>query len=120
MSQQGPIVLTDTNPLPVSIAVFAQDGTQFNPSDADYAIAAALIAQAQFSIDQPSVAAVSKAADGTTNQVTAVANGTATLTAAVTSAEGVALQDTDSVTVNIGNTPPPTRVAASIKIVSGA
>lgn len=118
--QQGPIVLTDTNPLPVSIAVFAQDGSQFNPSDPDFAIAAALIAQVQFSIDQPSVATVGKSADGTTNQVQAVANGTANLSASVTSAEGVSLTDTDQVTVNLGNTPPPTRVAASIKIVSGS
>ena len=53
--------------------------------------------------------------DGTAT-VTDVANGVANLTASATSAEGLAVSDTETVTVFNGTTPPPTQTLGSIKI----
>ena len=54
--------------------------------------------------------------DPTTGLTTAVANGIANITASLTTAEGLALTDTESVTVAIPVTPPPTPVLSSIKV----
>ena len=54
--------------------------------------------------------------DPTTGLTTAVANGVANITATLTTAEGVALTDTEAVTVAIPVTPPPTPVLSSIKV----
>jgi len=52
--------------------------------------------------------------DPTTGLTTAVADGTANITASLTTAEGLALTDTETVTVAIN--PPPTPVLSSIKV----
>jgi hypothetical protein len=52
--------------------------------------------------------------DPSTGLTTAVADGVANITANLTTAEGVALSDTEAVTVAI--TPPPTPVLSSIKV----
>ena len=54
--------------------------------------------------------------DPTTGLTTAVANGVANITASLTTAEGLALTDTESVTVAIPVVPPPTPVLSSIKV----
>jgi hypothetical protein len=54
--------------------------------------------------------------DPSTGLVTAVANGVANITASLTSAGGLSLTDTESVTVAIPVTPPPTPVLSSIKV----
>jgi uncharacterized protein YjdB len=54
--------------------------------------------------------------DPTTGLTTAVANGVANITASLTTAEGLALTDTEAVTVAIPVTPPPTPVLSSIKV----
>ena len=54
--------------------------------------------------------------DPTTGLTTAVANGVANITATLTTAEGVALTDTEAVTVAIPVVPPPTPVLSSIKV----
>lgn len=71
---------------------------------------------ATFSVDD-STGAIVKAVDNGdgTATVTAVANGTANLSASLTTAEGLALSTSDSIVVDIA-TPPPTPVLSSIKI----
>ena len=54
--------------------------------------------------------------DPTTGLTTAVANGVANITASLTTAEGLALTDTEAVTVAIPVVPPPTPVLSSIKV----
>jgi hypothetical protein len=54
--------------------------------------------------------------DPTTGLTTAVANGVANITATLTTAEGLALTDTEAVTVAIPVVPPPTAVLSSIKV----
>ena len=54
--------------------------------------------------------------DPTTGMTTAVANGVANITATLTTAEGLALTDTEAVTVAIPIVPPPTPVLSSIKV----
>ena len=54
--------------------------------------------------------------DPTTGMTTAVANGVANITASLTTAEGLALTDTEAVTVAIPIVPPPTPVLSSIKV----
>jgi hypothetical protein len=54
--------------------------------------------------------------DPTTGLTTAVANGVANITATLTTDEGVALTDTEAVTVAIPVVPPPTPVLSSIKV----
>ena len=54
--------------------------------------------------------------DPVTGLTTAVANGVANITATLTTAEGVALTDTETVTVAIPVVPPPTPVLSSIKV----
>ena len=54
--------------------------------------------------------------DPSTGLVTAVGNGVANIAASLTTAEGVALTDTEAVTVAIPVVPPPTPVLSSIKV----
>lgn len=54
--------------------------------------------------------------DPTTGLTTAVANGVANITASLTTAEGLALTDTEAVTVAIPVVPPPAPVLSSIKV----
>jgi hypothetical protein len=54
--------------------------------------------------------------DPVSGTVTAVANGVDNITASLTSAEGLALTDTEAVTVAIPVTPPPTPVLSSVKV----
>ncbi len=54
--------------------------------------------------------------DPASGLTTAVANGVANITASLTSAEGLALSDTEAVTVAIPITPPPPQVLSSIKV----
>ena len=54
--------------------------------------------------------------DPTTGLTTAVANGVANITADLITAEGLALKDTEAVTVAIPVVPPPTPVLSSIKV----
>jgi hypothetical protein len=54
--------------------------------------------------------------DSATGATVAVANGVANITASLTTAEGLALTDTEAVTVAIPVVPPPTPVLSSIKV----
>ncbi len=54
--------------------------------------------------------------DPTTGLTTAVANGVANITANLTTSEGLALTDTEAVTVAIPVVPPPTPVLSSISL----
>jgi hypothetical protein len=54
--------------------------------------------------------------DPTTGQTVAVANGVANITASLTTAEGLSLTDTESVTVAIPVVPPPTPILSTIKV----
>jgi hypothetical protein len=54
--------------------------------------------------------------DPSTGLTTAVANGVANITASLTTAEGLALTDTETVTVAIPVVPPPPQVLSSIKV----
>lgn len=110
MAVQGPVILVaagqDTT---ASVLGFDQFG---NPMSADF-----VMPPVTFTIDNSAIATSVPNADGITDVVTAVANGVANLTAAVTSAEGLALSDTETVTVNIpAPPPPPAPVLSSIKI----
>lgn len=69
-----------------------------------------------YSIDDSTIATSTPNADGVTDVVAAVANGVANLDANLTTAEGLALSDTETVTVAIPVVPPPTPVLSSIKI----
>lgn len=54
--------------------------------------------------------------DPTTGAVTAVGSGVDSITASLTTAEGLSLTDTETVTVSIAVVPPPTPVLTSIKV----
>jgi hypothetical protein len=70
-----------------------------------------------YAIDNPAIATSTPNADGVTDAVVAVANGTANLTASLTTAEGLALTDTEQVIVALTVAPPPpTPVLSSIKV----
>jgi hypothetical protein len=67
-----------------------------------------------FLIDNPALASSTPNADNQTDVVTYVSAGVANLTASCTSAEGLALTDTETVTCSPVVVPPP--VLSSIKI----
>ena len=67
-----------------------------------------------FTIDNPAIATSTPNADGQTDVVAYVSAGVANLTASVTSAEGLALTDTEAVTCSPVVLPPP--VLSSIKV----
>jgi hypothetical protein len=66
-----------------------------------------------YSIDDASIATSAPNPDGLTDLITAVANGTANLTASLTTAEGLALSDVEQVIVAIQAAPP---VLSAIKV----
>lgn len=105
---QGPVTLTTAGQLAqASVLGFDQFGNPF----------AGTIPPVTFSIDNPSVASSTPNSDGLTDEVAAVANGVANLTATLTTAEGVSLSDTETVTVAIAAAPPPPApVLSSIKL----
>jgi hypothetical protein len=70
-----------------------------------------------FTIDNPAIATSTPGTDGQTSAIAYVSAGVANLTAAVTSAEGLALTDTEAVTCSPVVLPPP--VLSSIKVDFG-
>jgi hypothetical protein len=107
MATQGPVTLTTAGQVTTaSINGFDQFGNAWTGT----------IPPVTYAIDNPAFATSVPNADGLTDAVTAVANGVANLTATLTTVEGLALSDTESVTVAIPIVPPPTPVLSSIKI----
>jgi hypothetical protein len=104
MATVGPVTLTKVGQVATaSVVGFDQFG---NPMPSDFVMPAVT-----WTDDDAAGAIVTL--DATAGTVTAVANGVANLTASVTSAEGLALTDTEAVTVAI---PVATPVLSSIKI----
>lgn len=109
MATVGPVTLTTPGQVAKAIVFgFDQNG---NPMPADFVMPAVT-----WAIDQSAIATIAADPDGVHEDVTAVANGTANLTASLTSAEGLALVDVEQVIVNIPTPPPPTPVLTSIKV----
>ena len=108
---QGPVTFTAAGQtVTASILGFDQFGNPWTGP----------IPPVSYSIDNPAIATSTPNADGETDAVAAVANGTANLTASLTTAEGLALTDTEQVIVNIpAPPPPPTPVLTSISIKIG-
>lgn len=107
MATIGPVTLTTAGQnVTASIAGFDQFGNPWT----------GVIPPVTYTIDNPSVATSAPNADGLTDGVTAVTNGVANLTATLTSAEGLALTDVETVTVNISGGGGGTPVLSSIKI----
>jgi hypothetical protein len=105
MATPGPITLTSAGQTATaSVVGFDQFGQPFTGE----------IPAATFSSDDTAGAIVTF--DPTTGLTTAVANGVANITATLTTAEGLSLTDTESVTVAIEVVPPPTPVLSSIKV----
>ena len=105
MATPGPVTLTSAGQqVTASVVGFDQFGQPFTGT----------IPTPTFSSDDTAQAIVTF--DPTTGLTTAVANGVANITASLTTAEGLALTDTEAVTVSIPVTPPPTPVLSSIKV----
>lgn len=101
----GPITLTTAGQVvTASVLGFDQFGQPFTGT----------MPAATLSSDDATGAIV--AFDPATGQTTAVANGVANITATLTTAEGLALTDTEAVTVAIPVVPLPTPVLSSIKV----
>jgi len=105
MPTAGPVTLTSVGQqVTASVLGFDQFGQPFTGT----------LPPATLSSDDTAQAIVTF--DPTTGLTTAVANGVANLTASLTTAEGLALSDTEAVTVAIPVVPPPTPVLSSIKV----
>jgi hypothetical protein len=105
MATVGPITLTSVGQtVTASVIGYDQFGNVFTGELPSYTLSA--------SDTSGSVATF----DPATGQVTAVANGTESITATLTTAEGASLTDTEVVTVAIPVEPPPTPVLSSIKV----
>lgn len=105
MAVAGPVTLTTLGQqVTASVLGFDQFGAAFT----------GLMPTATLTSDDTTGAIV--AFDPTTGMTTAVANGVANITASLTTAEGLALTDTEAVTVAIPIVPPPTPVLSSIKV----
>lgn len=104
----GPVTLTTFGQVVVAQVVgFDQNGNPWTGP----------IPTPSWSIDNTSIASIAADATNPANEdVTAVANGTANLTASLTTAEGLALSDVEQVIVNIPIQPPPPPVLSSIKV----
>lgn len=96
----GPVVMNVGDAVIASVVGFDQNGQVF----------AGPIPPVTFSIDDSSIASL----DAASGEVDGIAGGVANLTANVTSAEGLALTDTETVTVVA--LPPPTPVLSSVKV----
>ena len=106
MPTPGPVTLvTAGQQVTASVVGFDQFGQPFDP---------AAMPASTLSSDDTSGAIVTF--DPATGLTTAVANGVANITASLTTAEGLALTDTEAVTVAIPVVPPPTPVLSSIKV----
>ena len=100
MPNPGPVTLTSAGQTAQAVIVgFDQFG---NPWTGE-------IPAATYAVDNAAIATVDAS-----GLVTAVANGTANLTGSLTTAEGLALSDTEQVIVSIA--PPPTPVLSAIKV----
>jgi hypothetical protein len=103
---QGPVTLSSGQSTTATVLYFDQTGapmpSTFVPPTVTY------------TIDNAAIASSTPGADGQSDLVTYVSAGVANLTAAVTSAEGLALSDTETVTCSPVVTPPP--VLSSVKI----
>lgn len=106
MPTPGPVTLTAAGQqVTASVLGFDQFGQPFT----------GVMPPAALSSDDTAQAIVTF--DPTTGITTAVANGVANITASLTTAEGLALTDTEAVTVAIpGPPPPPPAVLSSIKV----
>jgi len=105
MPTAGPITLTTLGQqVTASVLGFDQFGQPFT----------GVMPPATLSSDDTAQAIVTF--DPATGLTTAVANGVANITASLTTAEGLALTDTEAVTVAIPVVPPPTPVLSSIKV----
>ena len=105
MPTPGPVTLTTAGQqVTASVLGFDQFGQPFTGT----------MPPATLSSDDTAQAIVTF--DPTTGLTTAVANGVANITARLTTAEGLALTDTEAVTVAIPVVPPPTPVLSSIKV----
>ena len=101
MPTPGPLTLTTAGQTATAVVIgFDQFGNPWTGA----------IPAATFTVDNSGIATV----DATSGLVTAVADGTANLTASLTTAEGKALSDVEQVIVAIA--PPPTPVLSSIKV----
>jgi hypothetical protein len=105
MATPGPVTLTTVGQqVTASVVGFDQFGQPFTGT----------IPPATLTSDDTAQAIVTF--DPATGLTTAVANGVANITASLTTAEGLALTDTESVTVAIPIVPPPTPVLTTIKV----
>ena len=105
MATAGPVTLTTAGQqVTASVLGFDQFGQPFTGT----------MPTATLSSDDTAGAIVTF--DPATGLTTAVANGVANITASLTTAEGLALTDTEAVTVAIPIVPPPTPVLSSIKV----
>lgn len=102
---QGPVILNNGQATVATILYFDQSG---NPMPSDFTPPAV-----SYSINPAGIAS-STPRDGQTDDIAFVAAGVATLTASCTSAEGLGLTDTETVTC-VSTVPPPPQLA-SIKI----
>lgn len=100
----GPVSLNIGQGTTASVVGFDQNGQPFTGP----------IPPVSFSIDNSAIASSTPNSDNATDQVTGVSAGVANLTANLTTAEGLALSDTETVTVVA--VPPPTPVLSSIKV----
>ena len=103
---EGPVVLSAGQSSVASIDYFDQTGA---PMPASF-----VPPNISYSIDQPGIASSTPQSDNQTDDVAYVSAGVANLTASCTSAEGLALTDTEPVTCSPVVAPPP--VLSSIKI----
>jgi hypothetical protein len=101
----GPVTLTTAGQqVTASVLGFDQFGNPFTGTMPTATLSSSDTAQAVVTFDP------------TTGLTAAVANGTANITASLTTAEGLALTDTETVTVAIPVVPPPNPVLSSIKV----
>jgi hypothetical protein len=103
---QGPVTLSSGQSTTATVLYFDQTGAPMPSTFVPPAVT--------YTIDNSAIASSTPGADGQSDQVAYVTAGVANLTAAVTSAEGLALSDTETVTDSPIIVPPP--VLSSIKI----
>jgi len=101
---EGPVTLNVGQSTTASVDGFDQFGNPWTGA----------IPTVTYSIDNSTIASSTPNPDNLTDVVVGLAAGTANLTATLTTAEGLSLSDTQSVTVN--SVPPPVPVLSSIKL----
>lgn len=105
-NMQGPVTLTSGQSTTATVLYFDQTGAPMPSTFVPPAVT--------FSIDNSGVASSTPGSDGQSDAVAYVTAGVANLTASVTSAEGLALSDTETVTCSPIVVPPP--VLSSVKV----